>query len=308
MKYSIECKVVGKVLIGKTITINEGARDYIFASDSEGCIKTIKIIAKVDNPDRYTAKLNPGKTKGTWNLHIDGDKNLVEELVQEMQELESILAFDSDGSLVAIRWDDYQEEFIPETDEERSRVNVYGFNFNKKRIVFPWKLSESLLRTIIKEKARFKSLALPQAFYRQGINDFNQGRFINAFCNFYFVLEDIYGKGKNKDRQIREEFLVSAELKEVLEWELKQLEKYGEQKEKIKKFCLEEHLSYDADGLIKLLTKVRGNVHHFSRKSSKHIGTPFNHRDYECMAFLALGLSVQAILREIVNINQEHDK
>ena len=90
-----------------------------------------------------------------------------------------------------------------------------------------------------------------------------------------------------------------------MEWVLKDiLGKYQRHKTNVQRFCNEEGVAYDVDGLTDLLQKIRGNLHHYSSKSSKHLGTPFTHEEFESIAFLTMGLAVQTILFKIVDINQ----
>ena len=90
-----------------------------------------------------------------------------------------------------------------------------------------------------------------------------------------------------------------------MEWVLKDiLGKYQRHKTNVQRFCNEEGVAYDVDGLTDLLQKIRGNLHHYSSKSSKHLGTPFTHEEFESIAFLTMSLALQTILRQIVDINQ----
>ena len=54
------------------------------------------------------------------------------------------------------------------------------------------------------------------SFWREGSNDFEEGHFINAFYNFYFVLEGMYADGKFKTDPVVAEFKKSAELRQSL--------------------------------------------------------------------------------------------
>ena len=137
------------------------------------------------------------------------------------------------------------------------------------------------------------------------MNEFNSRRYINAFYNFYFVLEDIYGEGKTRNKDIAKTFRESTDFIEITEWMLKGfLKKDNRHNSNIQRFCDEEKVTYDVGGLIDLLQKIRGNLHHYSSKSSKHLGTPFTHEEFESIAFLTMGLALQTILRKIVDINK----
>ncbi len=137
------------------------------------------------------------------------------------------------------------------------------------------------------------------------MREFNSFRYINAFYNFYFVIEDLYGKGKTKNFGIEKEFKKNKTFRDLVEWMINNDKISGRHKRNIKSFLLEEHKSYNVDGIIELIIKVRGNLHHFSSKSSKHTGTPLNNKDFESMAFLLLGLSYRSILQKIYERNKD---
>lgn len=135
------------------------------------------------------------------------------------------------------------------------------------------------------------------------MNEYAARRFINAFYNFYFILEDLYGSGKTKNYDILKVLRSSDEFKESLNWIFKTQLNDDRHKTNLYNFCNEEGITYNINGLIELLVKVRGNLHHYSSRSTKHIGTPFNQDDFESIAFMTMGLSVKAILNKILKIN-----
>jgi hypothetical protein len=60
--------------------------------------------------------------------------------------------------------------------------------------------------------------------------------------------------------------------------------------DKLKEFLAMEKLNFDKEGIISLIVQVRGNLHHFSQRSSKKKGTPFNQKDFETMAYLLMSI------------------
>lgn len=307
MKISLECSIKGKVKINNLIKVIYGKKEYILIPDKKGWLSSIKIVKQVESPEKYSTEMLPGKGDVKLEIQIHGDREEKLELVRELQELESVLSFDTGGSLKSIAWDKPKEEFIPETEEEKKRVSANQFQFWKDHIEYPSSLDEKIFEDVIKTKERYNSLIVPKAFYKEGINEFTSHRYINAFYNFYFVLEDLYGEGKTRNNDVADGFRKSQDFTEIMEWMIQNLDKDKKHKNNIVKFCNEEGVSYDVGGLIKLLLKVRGNLHHYSSRSSKHLGTPFSHEEFESIAYLTLGLSVHTILRRIVDINQSNN-
>ena len=305
MKYSLECSVDGKVMIGETIEIAKGTKNFVLIPNKQGWLSSIKIIVKVAEPEKFHPRIEPGDGRVKAKIIIERDPELRQELIREFQELESILSFDTHGCLKSIRWDEPKEEVIPETDEDKARVSVSGFQFKKNYPDYAAKLDQKTFEGIVQSKHLYVSLMVPKAFYNKGVNEFHLRRYINAFYNFYFVLEDLYGQGKTRNKDIANAFKNSTEFKESFVWVIKNhIDQNKRHRANIQKFCAEEKVAYDVDGIIELLQKVRGNLHHYSGKSSKHLGSPFNHEDFESIAFLTMGLAVRAILQRILEINR----
>ncbi|POZ87766.1 MULTISPECIES: hypothetical protein [Petrotoga] len=149
------------------------------------------------------------------------------------------------------------------------------------------------------KKEIYEHLIIPLSFYQEGRNEFELKRYINAYYNFYFYLEDLYGNGKTKNYQIRREFLKSNQLKEAVSKTIEEFKNGPSKKhyKNLKSFLKLESCSYDIEGVISLIVKVRGNLHHFSQKSSKKLGHPFNQKDFETMAFLLMSICVKTYTR-----------
>lgn len=304
MKYSLECGVDGKVIIGKRIEVTKRSKDFVLIPDKDGLLLSIKISAKVTKPEKFRSRVESGDGRATAKFIIKRDHELHQELIQEFQELESILSFNTNGALKRIGWDEPKDEVIPEDDDEKAQIGIAGFHVQKKYPDLTAKLDEKAFGDIVHTKHHYATLVLPQAFFKEGINEFNSRRYINAFYNFYFVMEDLYGKRKTKNKDITTAFKESTEFREFVSWIMaNHIGTSPKHLSNIQRFCNEEKVAYDIDGLTELLQKVRGNLHHYSSRSSKHLGSPFNHEDFESIAFLVMGIAVRAILQKILEIN-----
>jgi hypothetical protein len=52
---------------------------------------------------------------------------------------------------------------------------------------------------------------------------------------------------------------------------------------------------FTVEGLLKVIIKKRGELHHFSLKSAKAQGTPFNHLDYKLISVITMVLASDAL-------------
>lgn len=307
MKYSLECKVDSKILIGDTISIVEGAKEYILTPDKKGFLASIKITAKVENPEKFYSKLEKGNGKVKWNITIESDATLFSDLRSDFQYLESSLAFV--GNLKRIHWAEPKQEWIPETEEEKSKLKVFGAYFKREVPDKPTILRKQDFTQIIKGKDKYHYLTTLKSFYREGKNSFDQFQYVGAFYSFYFIIEDLFGAGKTKNRQIEESFKSSVELKEAIKWMMNgQIRTSEKHSRNIRKFLRELNLHDTTEDIIRLLIRTRGRVHHYTSKSSLKQATPLTQRDFESIAFLSMGIAMKSILREMIKINRKSTK
>jgi hypothetical protein len=305
MKISMECDVEGRVQIGSTIRTVIGSKEYILKHDSAGFLKTISINKSVNKPEKYARRLERKPNSNEKILRINRDIEEYNEMRKEFQELESLLSFETHGSIKSITWDSPMEVWIPETDEEQERIRISGIKQTKQPPDLVKRLNAEQFEQILSTKGNYVSLILPKMFFKEGLNEFYSKRYINAYYNFYFILEDIYGEGKTKNRDIANAFKKSKDFNVILQRMISKTIGYEKKYEiNLKKLCAEEKEDFNVEGLLNLIWKIRGNLHHYSSRSTKHLGTPFNHEDFESIAFLTMGIAYQTILSKIEDIDK----
>lgn len=306
MKYSWECKVDSKTHIGNTISTVVGNKEYTLTSNEKGMLSSIKIITKVDDPENFYSQIEKGDGKAVAKITIEADYTIFNDLKSDFQYIESALSFL--GNLRRIYWEEPKQEWIPETKEEESRLKVSAVSFRREGYPDdPRRLTKRAFESIIRTKNKFDCLTTLKAFYREGDRFFKGFQYINAFYNFYFILEDLYGGGKTKNKQIEENFRSSAELREIINWVMKKhIDAHKKHSKNISESLKERNLKNTADDIMKLLVRTRGRVHHYTSKSTLRQATPLAQRDFESMAFLTMGIALMSILRQIVKINQQY--
>lgn len=305
MKYSMESRVDSKVLIGNTVNVVEGNKEYILTPNKDGMLASIKIITKVDNPEKIYSKIEEGNERVKAKITVETDETIVSDLRSDFQYIESTLAFG--GNLRRIFWEEAKQEWIPETEEERSKLKVFALSLNRGYPNKPVTLTKKDFVQIIRDKSKYDCLTTLKSFYREGDHFFRRFQYVNAFYNFYFIIEDLFGGGKTKNKQIEESFKSSVELKETIKWVINtQIKTHERHSKNISRLLREGNLQNTMEGIIKLLIRMRGRVHHYTSKSSRKQATPLTQRDFESIAFLAMGIALMSILKEILKINRKH--
>lgn len=266
----------------------------------------IKIIIKVDNPDRFYSKIEDNNEKIKPHITIEADPTVFDELESDFQYIESALAFI--GNLQRIHWSEPKQEWIPETDEEKSKLKVFSAHFARKPASeIPTRFKDEYFVDVLRQKDKFDCLTTLKSFYRKGKNSFDQALYIDAFYNFYFIIEDLFGEGKTKNKQIEESFKTSTELKRMIKKIMDAFINTNEKHHKsISNILREKKLQNTPEDIIKLLIRMRGQLHHYTSKSSLKQPTPFVQMDFESLAFMTMGIAMESILNEMVKIDKKH--
>lgn len=305
MKYKLECKVDSLAQINNEIKFELNDRAYVFRPNRDGFLSSIQIITKVENPDDFFTKLKPhAHGKGQHEMVVKSDESITRPLKEEMQYLEATIMFG--GSPTKINWEDPERGWIPENEEEREKINVLQIAYER---TYPQKitvLDENYFKSIIESREDYDDLTILQAFYNDGNRFFCEFKYVNAFYHFYFVIEDLYGAGKTSNRLIEKSFKESDDLRRFIEQVRDEhILNHERHSKSFIDFLDDMGKTTSTDDIIEFLVKTRGRLHHFSRRSTLRIGTPFNQRAYETIAFFVMGLALKGILQETYYINIE---
>jgi len=307
VKYSLTCAVDSRASLEKAFCCVSGAFQYEFIPGIKKTLEKIRITSQVSAPKAFQSKIESGEPGGPKiHLKVARDWQLHGEMLLQFQKLESLLAFN--GEIVErIRWDQPKEEVICETEEERAATEIFAVHMTEEYDRVPVRINQLGVERIIVAKDRFDSLIVPMAFWREGLNDHHSFRYINAFFNFYFILEGLYGAGKTRNSDVEKQFAKSPEFRKDIE---DQIKRYREDRNPLHLECVQKMLGarskqLDVEGVIHLLVKTRGELHHFTNNPNRPQGNPFTNKAYQSLAHMTLVLSYYAIQRQTVLINQK---
>jgi hypothetical protein len=145
-------------------------------------------------------------------------------------------------------------------------------------------------------------MAVALSFWREGSNEFEEGHFINAFYNYYFVLEGLYAKGKFKTDAVLAEFRKNPEFRESLEMFLKDGQPLN-QIAQVTDMLTRRTFSRDVDGILKLIVHTRGDLHHFADNPNKTQPSPFDQHRFEGLSSIMRFVSRRALMSSMMHIN-----
>jgi hypothetical protein len=209
MKFGIVADVDSKMDMGSGTTIEHGRKSYIFYCNEDGFLNQIRIISTVDDPEKYFYYKANNPDGKSFQVTPGFEDHIKDDLVRELQHLESILALS--GNLKMVKWQKTTLEYYPETEAEHARIQILPawFFVSELKIDDPTPLERNVLERLVKGKDIFTPLVAPMAFYREGRNEYRNGRYIDAFFKFYFVIEGLFGNGEWRTKEVTHELIKS---------------------------------------------------------------------------------------------------
>lgn len=223
----------------------------------------------------------------TWPANPHDD-----DLLGMLQHLESLGSFWL--GIKRIYWDEAEFRWEPETEDERRQLQLFSIKTSREYPRSSLVINPQYFASLIRSREPQTHLVLPMAFYREGVNDFKSHRYVNAFFNFYFYMEDLYGQGETKNKLVETAFKKSEQLRSAIEQFLQGIIEpdMTSHLHSLESFLQQEHCELTIDGIIALIVKIRGNLHHFSQRSSKMKGHPLNQVQFQTPAYMLFAICV----------------
>lgn len=223
---------------------------------------------------------------GEVTFHVMTSDPHFRDILDLLQFIESIGSFHL--GIRSVEWSHGKYEWVPETDDERQQLRLFSTQTTFKYRQTPVNVDPGTLARLVNSRTRLERFTIPMAFFREGVNDFRRFRYVQAFHNLYFFLEDLFGGGKTKNRQVEAQFLSDAILQKAVTETLVALEgaDLTRHRMNLEGFFKVENAAWTPNGVVSFIVGMRGNLHHYSQKSTKPKGHPLNQREFESVAFL----------------------
>lgn len=222
--------------------------------------------------------------------------------------VESALSYSTRFSLQEIDWDTPDQEYIAESDEDRELLSVSAFSYTRGYPETKVLVTEDALAQVVQLAPEYDDLRIAKAFWREGMGYFMAFRYVQAFYQFYFVIEDFFAGGKSGKKGVMGAFHKSAGLMEHCTNYLDRVEEDARHWKSLKEHFGEFKCAVSPQGLAELLFEMRGALHHYSRHSQRSRGTPFNQSDYETISLVAMQIATSGIAYREVEISNSISK
>ncbi len=302
MKFGISCEIDSKIFIhGGGLEVSDGFKTFIFYVDEEHRLNKIRVIIKAQNPEKYFYKRQQNLTSLQFGVDFSYEPDVANDLIHELQLIESTLGIG--GNLKSVKWQKHRFEYYPETTEEVQRIEITPawFFLHDYAPDDSDEFTHEKLTLMVTERNKFQNAIVPMAFFREGKNDYRTGRYINAFQNFFYIIEGLFGNGKYKSEALITELKNSVVFNKFVQELIDHANNIPSKAEGLPREQLEEILrkykqDYSVEGVIRYLVNERGRLHHFYLGSSIQQGNPFNHFDFKVSSVIAMGIAGESLI------------
>ncbi len=268
--------------------------------DESGLCTAVSVGVQVD-PEAFRTTMSPSARPGVAvDIVIGGDRAVRASLVEALQRFESHVSFMTSGAVKRVRWDRPKQIWIPETAEEERMVGVFSTQFKPEYPVSQGAVRPDVLVGMAEQSQRLVDLAVLKAFWREGGDEFEHFRYVQAFYDYYFVLEGLYAQGRSSENQVLGAFASNDELHRICAEALANFAHLEDHTSRLQQVLAEEGCSWSTQGLMRLIIRLRGRLHHYSPRSRKAQPTPFEQESFRSVALLVSHMATLAIaLREV---------
>jgi hypothetical protein len=280
MKCKYQFQVLGKIKISDYKPINVRGKTYELDVNAYGVITHISVTVLLNNT-QYHPRILPSQEEGVKLLIIINDGPYIELVKKELRIVEGLLSL---YGLTSIDLNSPYREWIPETEEERKELQL--FNYQEKIVEvddseIPVSPFDLIARSFIGADRGFE-IEIPLNFFRKGQIDFNEGRYIEAIYDFYFLLESLYANGQFREKSVITAFEKSAELTGAIRTVLQDSDCLSMERDVWNDIVL-LYGNKSMREVLEEIVKLRGFLHHHTLKR-KDIWHPEEHNTYKIKA------------------------
>lgn len=209
-----------------------------------------------------------------------------DELVSDIRAIEGALCF---WGIDEIDIDYCETEWIPETKDEKNKVQL--FSFSRKRDDsppkdLPFSSIDMFVRSIL-ALPDLKGFEVPLNFFRRGRQDVYEERYIEAIYDLYFAIEYMYAEGKFKKHDVIQNLLKSKILIEAIEIVQGKVDSQILSNPNLLNKFKDKYHGKSKEEVVKHLVDLRGFLHHYNAKR-KDMWHPGMQMDFKVDALILL--------------------
>lgn len=294
MKCKYTFKVKGYLKLNVKRSIHIRGKTYEFITNNEDVVVGLAVLVPANQPGDLPRLVASPNKKIKASIHISSPG--FEDVKREVRTIEGLLSIFGVSSIDA---NAPATEWLPESEDEKAQLDVFNFKIDTVPLdiskVPPLPFDLAARSIIAADKAT--SIEVQLSFYRKGLSDFEEERYIEAIYDFYFFMESSFSSGKTKNHRVKESFKNSDFLKECIKEVFENpIEKVGVPPKDLQLFmkCFSQK---SVDELIEHMVELRGFLHHHtpSRKDAWH---PEDHKRFHLDAMLFRAIASCAAMKQ----------
>lgn len=294
MIYWIEAAIEGQLIVGTSFCFRVGAIMFLATADDEGLLTKLAAGERVD-AQTFATRVELSDSRTPTRLVIGGDRVVSKRLVSALQDFESHVSFMTGQALNRVRWDASTEIWQPESFEEERLVQVNNVALRKEENNRLGRVAPDVLAGMAARAQALNQLTVLKALLREGSNEFQERRYIQAFYDFYFVIEGRYANGKSSEVEVLKSYRGSGELMGIARKTFELYRGLIVPSDRLARLLAAERCSIDAEGLLRLTVRLRGRLHHFNPRSGRPQPTPFEQDAFREIALIMRTMAMWAI-------------
>lgn len=279
MRVQYKFSVKGRMRTKGAFPLAANGVEYHVDVDRDGVITFISVIYQADDPSLWPSITLKPEAGIAANIVMRSP--FLERAQEAIRAAEGVLSF---FGLEQIAWSNPEEIYLPETEQERQELSVFGMARSTKKdtAIDIEPISFDIVGRALLRADKVSDYEVPLAFFRKGSNDAFENRHIEACLDFLFMLETLFANGKFKSSQVVAEYTSANALLDAIylvtqDKNLPEIAQHrgSEHRNRLSEKYMKRSPAEIAEGLVAL----RGLLHHHSSKD-KTRWHPERHDDF----------------------------
>lgn len=270
-----------------------GEHQLKFHATPTGRITALSVIVKVNDPSNWPSVTPNTLPNAKWHMNVPSPS--WEAIREKLRSLEGLLAL---HGVDQIDFSNLERKWLPENKEEQARLAIHELSIEtqeRPETDFPADSFDVIARCVL-AAGEAVDLSVPLSFFRRGRLDMHEMRYIEAYYDYFFVLETLFGQGKHKQDALAaafasEKILVSA-TRAVMTGE--RVAALVNDRSDLRQRINDKYVGATPEAVLASLVETRGFLHHHSSKRPG-IWRPDNQEQFEIDAVILEELSFKVL-------------
>ena len=267
--------------------------EYVFRVDGEKFIRIEVEVKEFPRSGLPVIKVN-NVSKKLESISVPLDP-VWPEIEARLRVVEGVMSL---FGLHRIIFEEMETEWIPESEEEKGQVKLLSLkhNYSKKSEEIPV-LYDMIIRSIIASD-KLSDFEVSMNFNRRGRADVVERRYIDAFYDFYLVIETLFAGGAFRKKEVLDRMMQNSDLVDAVNTTKKDLAVDAYFLSEMRRSTF-DYLKANVRELLEHIIDTRGVLHHHSSKK-KDSWHPDKQFIYKTDALFLSSLVHQVLSKEAI--------